>query len=156
MSAARASPWWASLALWRGLAFAGFAVAFAFAATMFAPRAERPDERLVAVLVASDGKPGLFASADRSGRYLTVKVVGAAQIPADRMLVLWLLPEGRDPQPLGVLPSSGLGRVALGAPAGILFQRIPGLAVSAEPAGGSAPDKPSGPAAYTGRVEPLY
>jgi anti-sigma-K factor RskA len=150
------TPWWASLALWRGLAFAGFALAFALGVTVFAPRAERPDERIVAVLAAQDGRPALLASADRSGRYMTVKAIGEMAVPAGRELVLWVMPEGRDPLPLGPVPASGVGRVPLGAPAGILFQRIPALGVTVEAAGTSPPGKPSGPALYRGAVQLLY
>ncbi len=150
------TPWWASLALWRGLAFAGFALAFALGVTLFAPRSERLDERIVAVLAGQDAKPVLVAAADGSGRYLTVKTVAAVDVPADRVLELWALPEGRDPWSLGRVPASGLARIPLGAPAGITFQGIPALAVSLEPAGGPPTGRPTGPILYTGGIQNLY
>jgi anti-sigma-K factor RskA len=156
MSDERRAPWWASLALWRAAAFAGFALAFAFGVTLFAPRGERPDERIVVLLSTREGKPALVATADRSGRYLTVKAIAAEPTAAGRALVLWVLPEGRDPQPLGFVPAAGIGRVQLGAPAGILFQRIPALAVTVEPAGEAPPAAPSAPPVYTGTVQQLY
>lgn len=148
--------WWASLSLWRGLAFAGFAAAFALGVTLFAPRIERPDERIVAILAGPDAKPALVATADRSGRFLIVKAVAALPVPADRALELWALPEGRDPRSIGLIPASGVGRLALGAPAGITFQGIPAMAVSLEPAGGSPTGKPTGPVLYTGGIQKLY
>jgi anti-sigma-K factor RskA len=150
------APWWASLSLWRGLAFAGFALAFALGVSVFAPRSERPDERIVVVLAGPDAKPALLVSADRGGRYLTVKAVAPVAVPADRALELWSLPEGRDPLSLGLVPATGIARLPLGAPAGIALQNIPALAVSLEPPGGSPTGKPTGPVVYTGSVQNLY
>ena len=149
-------PWWASLSLWRGLAFAGFALAFALGVSVLAPRSERPDERIVVLLAGPDAKPVLLVSADRGGRYLTVKAVAPVAIPADRALELWALPEGRDPLSLGLVPAAVIARLPLGAPAGIALQNIPALAVSLEPAGGSRTGKPTGPVLYTGGVQNLY
>ncbi len=151
-----ATPWWARLSLWRALAFAGFALAFALGITLLAPRSERPDERIVVVLAGPDAKPTLVASADRSGRYLTVKTLEPVALAPLRTLELWALPPGKDPRSLGILPATGLTRVPLGAPAGILFQSVPALAVSLEPAGGSPTGKPTGPLLYMGNVQQLY
>ena len=150
------APWWASLTLWRGLAFAGFALAFALGVTLLGPRTERPDERIVAILAGPDAKPVLVASADRSGRYLTVKALDTVTVPANRVLELWALPQGQDPRSLGLIQASGIARIPLGAPAGIAFQGIPAMAVSLEPAGGSPTGKPTGPVLYTGGIQNLY
>ena len=56
--------WWASLGLWRGLA-----LAFALGVVVLAPVAERPDERIIAMLAGQDAKPVLLVSADRGGRF---------------------------------------------------------------------------------------
>jgi anti-sigma-K factor RskA len=154
--ARRAAPWWASLALWRGLAFAGFALAFALAVTLLAPRGERPFETVVVVLAGPDAKPALVATAERGSRYLTVKAVTPIEIARDRALELWMLPDGRPPLSLGLVSPSGIERVALRAPVGIALQNIPTLAVSVEPAGGSPTGAPTGPVLFTGRVERLY
>ena len=150
------APWWASLKLWQGLAFASFAVAFALAVTMFAPRTERPAEAIVVVLAGPDAKPVLVASAESGARYLTVKSLAPVEVAADRVLELWALPEGRDPQSLGLIPAVGIGRVALPAPAGMTLQNVPALAVSLEPRGGSPTGKPTGPVLYSGGVQRLY
>jgi anti-sigma-K factor RskA len=123
---------------------------------LLAPRSERPDERIVAVLAGQDAKPVLVASADRSGRYLTVKAVAAMDVPAGRVLELWALPEGRDPRSLGRIPASGIVRLPLAAPAGMSLQGVPALAVSLEPPGGSPTGKPTGPVLYTGGVQNLF
>jgi len=150
------APWWAALSLWRGLAFAGFALAFALGVSVLAPRSERPDERIVVMLAGQDAKPVLLVSADRGGRYLTLKAVSTVPVPADRALELWALPEGRNPLSLGLVPASGVARLPLGAPAGIALQDVPALAVSLEPAGGSPTGAPTGPVLYTGGVQKLY
>ena len=92
------TPWWASLALWRGLAVTGFALAFALAVSLLAPR-ERPFESVVVVLVGPDAKPALIATAERGSRFLTVKAL--AELPPiarARALELWMLPAGRQPK----------------------------------------------------------
>jgi anti-sigma-K factor RskA len=152
----RRESWWTSLGWWRGAAFASFAMAVALAVTLFGPRGERPDEAIVVVLAGQDAKPALVAFADRGGRYLTVKAVAPVDVATGRALELWALPEGKDPRSLGLVPASGIGRIALAAPAGIQFQGIPALAVSLEPAGGSPTGKPTGPVLFSGGVQRLY
>jgi anti-sigma-K factor RskA len=155
MSASAKAPWWGSLALWRGLAVAGFALAFALGISLFAPR-DRPFESVVVVLAGPDAKPALIATAERGSRFLTVKAVSDVAIARDRALELWMLPDGGAPRSLGLIPASGVERVALPAPVGTALQNIPNLAVSLEPAGGSTTGAPTGPVLYTGRVERTY
>ena len=152
----RAAPWWASLGLWQGLTFAGFALAFALGITMLAPRGERPFESVVVVFAGPDAKPALIATAERGSRYLTVKTVADVAIARDRSLELWMLPEGKPPLSLGLVAASGIDRVAVRAPVGIALQNIPALAVSLEPVAGSTTGAPTGPVLYTGRVERIY
>ena len=150
------APWWASLSLWRGLALAGFALAFALGLLLFAPTAERPYESVVVVLAGPDAKPAMVATAERGSRYLTVKAVAPVDLPPGRALELWMLPDGRSPVSMGLIPASGVERLALRAPVGVALQDIPALAVSVEPAGGSPTGAPTGPVVYTGRVERIY
>jgi anti-sigma-K factor RskA len=153
--AGKASPWWSSLGLWRGLALAGFVLAFALGVSLLAPR-ERPFESVVVVLAGPDAKPALIATAERGSRFLTVKAVADLAIPRDRALELWMLPDGRPPQSLGLVPATGIDRVLLRAPVGVALQNIPALAVSLEPPGGSTTGAPTGPVLYTGRIERTY
>jgi anti-sigma-K factor RskA len=146
--------WWTSIGLWRGLATAGFALAFALAITLLTPRA--PSEAIVVVLAASDNKPALVATAERNARYLTIKPVAAIAIAADRTLELWSLPPGGNPRSMGLISASGIARVPLAAPAGTALQDIPALAVSLEPSGGSPTGQPTGPVLYSGGVQRLY
>jgi anti-sigma-K factor RskA len=152
---ARASMW-ASLRLWRGLALAGLAAAFALAIALFTPAPERPEGTLVVVLAAQDAKPALLASADRTGRILTVKALAPVELATDRALELWALPEGGNPRSLGLISASGVARVALAQPADEVLRNVPALAVSLEPRGGSPTGLPTGPVLFTGPVQRLY
>jgi len=156
MNPERTTPWWASLGLWQGLTFAGFALVFALGFTMLAPRGERPFESVVVVLAGADGKPALIATAERGSRHLTVKAIADIAVARERSLELWMLPDDKAPLSLGLVPASGIDRLAVRAPVGIALQNIPGLAVSLEPAGGSTTGAPTGPVLYTGRVERIY
>jgi anti-sigma-K factor RskA len=147
---------WSNLALWRGLTLAGFATALALALVVLAPPREAAIETMVAVLAGQDAKPVLVASADRAGRILTVKAIAPLQTGADRALELWALPASGNPRSLGLVPPTGLARLALPAPAGTALQNIPALAVSLEPAGGSPTGLPTGPVLYSGPLQKLY
>jgi anti-sigma-K factor RskA len=156
-SGARArSALWSSLGLWRGLALAGLAAAFVLAVALFTPAPERPEGTLVVVLAAQDAKPALVASADRTGRVLTVKALAPVELAADRALELWALPDRGNPRSLGLVAATGVVRLALPAPADEALQSVPALAVSLEPRGGSPTGQPTGPVLYTGPVQRLY
>jgi anti-sigma-K factor RskA len=147
---------WSNLALWRGLTLAGFATALALALVVLTPPPEAPTETMVAVLAGQDAKPVLVASADRAGRILTVKAISPLQPGADRALELWALLASGNPRSLGLIPATGLARLALPSPAGTALQDIPALAVSLEPAGGSPTGLPTGPVLYSGPLQKLY
>jgi anti-sigma-K factor RskA len=150
---------WANLGLWRGLTLAGFATALALSVILLTPRTEAPLETLVAVLAGPDARPALMASADRSGRVITIKALASIQPASDRSLQLWALPQQGNPRSLGVIPStsgSGVVRMELAAPAGEALQNIPNLAVSLEPVGGSPTGLPTGPVLWSGPIRQLY
>jgi anti-sigma-K factor RskA len=149
-------PWWARVTFWRSFALTSFALAMAFGVTLFTPGTRAPEQPIVAVLAGPDAKPALIATMLRGERTLTVKVVGAAAVPAGKSLELWMLPKDLPPKSLGVIPDSGVGRVALSAPPDVVLANVPALAVSLEVAGGSPTGAPQGPVLYTGAVERFY
>ena len=120
------------------------------------PPAGTPAQPIVVVLAGPDAKPALLATLDRRDRTLTVKAVGAAPVPPDRSLELWMLPDGAPPRSLGVIPATGVGRVTLPALPDVALANVPALAVSLEQAGGSRTGAPQGPVLYTGKVERFY
>ena len=149
-------PWWTRVAFWRSFALASFAAAMAFGVTLFSPKPPALDQPIVAVLAGPDAQPALIATMMRGQRAMTVKVVGGAAVPPGKSLELWMLPTGAAPKSLGVIPDSGVGRIALPAPPDVAFANVPALAVSLEPTGGSPTGAPTGPVLYSGKVERFY
>jgi anti-sigma-K factor RskA len=149
-------PWWTRVGFWRGFAVASVvaALGLAFALTQLA--IAPAGDQIVVVLAAQDQPPALVATMERDSRTMTVKVVGGAPVPPDRSLELWMLPQGAAPRSLGVVPSTGVGRVTLPAVPDVALANVPALAVSLEQRGGSTTGAPQGPVLYTGRVERFY
>src|SRR5260221_5052546 len=129
--------WWSRISLWRGLALASVAMVIGLGVALLGQRPEVANQQIVAVLAGPDAKPALIATVLRGERTMSVKAVGAAAVPAGKSLELWMLPEGGAPRSLGLIPGSGVGRVALPAPPDVSLAHVPALAVSLEPAGGS-------------------
>jgi anti-sigma-K factor RskA len=92
------------------------------------------------------------AMMERGG--LTIHTMAAGAPPAGRVYELWAIaPGGTTPQAIGMLPQSGVLRVA-SMPAEVRLGAT--LAISIEPPGGSPdPHKPSGPVMFVGAVESL-
>lgn len=151
--AARAS-FWSSLGWWRALAVASLATVVGLSIVLLRPAP--PEGAVVAVLAGSDAKAALVASADRFGRYLTIKAISRIDIPADRSLQLWMLPGSGPPQSLGIIDPTTSARVALSGPADEALRRIPALAVSLEPRAGSPTGLPTGPVLYSGALQRTY
>jgi anti-sigma-K factor RskA len=148
--------WWQRLGFWRGFALASFAAAAILSVIQLMSPAVLPGESLVIVLAGPDARPALIATAARGDSMLTVKPVGDVRPQAGRTFELWALPEGGAPRSLGVLPPVGVAKVALSGPSGEALARVPTLAVSLEPPGGSPTGQPTGPVLYTGKVERFY
>src|SRR5687767_11202980 len=70
-------------------------------------------------------------------------------IPAANSYELWMLPEGRAPVSLGLLPGTGNAALPLDAEALAVLAQTMTLAVSLEPAGGSPTGAPTGPVLFT-------
>ncbi|MFO1317096.1 MAG: anti-sigma factor [Burkholderiales bacterium] len=149
-------PWWDRVGFWRGFAVASVAAALVLGTALLSSRPEVPGPPIVVVLGGPDAKPAVIATLTRDSRTMTVKVVGAAPVPPDKSLEMWMLPDGAAPRSLGVVPAAGVGRVTLPAPPDVAFARVPTLAVSLEQAGGSPTGAPQGPVLYTGPVERFY
>ncbi len=149
-------PWWTRVGFWRSFAVASFAAALVLGVAQFMPREEPLPAPIVVVLAGPDAKPALLATLTRGDRTMIVKAVGAAPVPPDKSLELWMLPDGAAPRSLGVIPAAGVGRVTLPAVPDVALANVPALAVSLEQSGGSPTGAPQGPVLYTGRVERFY
>lgn len=148
--------WWQRLGFWRGFALASFAAAVILSVVQLMSPAVLPAESLVVVLAGPDAKPAMIATAARGESVLTLKPVADVRPGPGRSFELWALPEEGAPQSLGVLPAVGVAKVPLRAPSGEALARVPTLAISVEPAGGSPTGQPTGPVLYTGTVERFY
>jgi len=149
-------PWWMRMGFWRGFAVASFVAALGLTLALTQLAVAPTAEPIVVVLAAPDQPPALVATMERDSRTMTVKVVGGTPVPQDRSLELWMLPQGAAPRSLGVVPSTGVGRVTLPALPDVALANVPALAISLEQRGGSPTGAPQGPVLYTGRVERFY
>lgn len=141
-----------SLAFWRGLGMASSAVAALLVVTLAlvlngrAPQA--PVINYLATLTDEQARTALLLTADSGHRVLTVRVLAAAPVAADKSLQLWAVPVKGAPRSLGVLVGKD-NRLAL--PANAVGGDVALLAVSLEPKGGSPdPRGPTGPILYKG------
>lgn len=144
---------WGSLVFWRGLAFAGVAVAAGiglFRADIQGLVDPGAAPSLVAELGAPGSAVGLVAALDpASGAF---SITPAAFSPDDgKSLELWLVPGEGAPVSLGLVPGDG-GRLVLNPD---LTERLSAgtlLAVSLEPMGGSPTGAPTGPVVLSGEL----
>ena len=143
---AHAGRTWASLRLWRGLAFTATLAAAALAAVLLRPPPV-PAPGLLAAL-SLIGTPGatFLVRVDADGNAV---IVAPMPPPATlgRTLELWALaPGAAAPVSLGILPEAGPARLRAPARPGIQ------LLLSQEPSGGSPTGQPTGPVVYSGTI----
>ena len=121
------------------------------------PQSDTLPQSYVGLLTDSAGKPTVLASSKRHGRLMTVKLLQPVAIPASSVAQLWALPkDGSAAFPVGVVPGSGTGTVALADTSEALFFNVSRLAVSIESAPAKAGDKPSGDFVLSGHCVKLW
>ena len=121
------------------------------------PQSDTLPQSYVGLLTDSAGKPTVLASSRRHGRLMTVKLLQPVVIPAGSVAQLWALPrDGSAAFPVGVVPGSGTGTVALADTSEKLFFDVSRLAVSIEAAPAKAGDKPSGDFVLSGHCVKLW
>lgn len=149
---------------WRGAAGMAAAAALVLAAALFLMK---PAEHQVPVPVqvpqpvaAKDMAVLLTDEQSRSawmisgavhGDRLSVRTLSPRPLSKDQAYELWLLPEGRKPVSLGLLPDSGEATLKTPPELRALLEPGAALAVSVEPAGGSPTGQPTGPVPYQGK-----
>lgn len=105
----------------------------------------------VAVLATDKAEPVWIVR--RQGDVLAFSGLAPVEVPADRDLELWAIPEGGAPQSLGVMrrssPTQAELRLSEQAKARLAGGAV--LAISLEPAGGSPTGAPTGPVLFTGK-----
>jgi anti-sigma-K factor RskA len=157
-STARSPSIWDSLLFWRLFAVGSSALAAAclaglvYFATLPPPPSRVP---LMATLgAAKTGQPNFVAAISSDGSSLTI--VPATLLTADkRSLELWLIPQGGQPQSLGLISPAQM--VRMNVPRDLIERVGAGatLAVSLEPPGGSPTGQPTGDVVAAGPLTRL-
>ena len=131
----------------------GWVLAASFAgALLYTQFTVPPAPQAVAVLNGNNQQGSWVVSLSQDKTQLMVQAVNASAIQSDRSLQLWLIPPGEKPQSLGLVNDSGRQRVAVTE---LQLARLPTLAISLEPRGGSPTGQPTGPVLYSGQIMPL-
>jgi anti-sigma-K factor RskA len=154
--------WWQSIGLWRTAT--ALAVAAAIAAILLGrapprvpqqpPVALQPAAGPVTTLASDSGAPGWLASIDAAHGTMLLVPVPAPPDARGRVPELWLIPQGKAPQPLGLLSSDRSHAIVV--PPGLRTALRSGslLAVSLEPPGGAPPHSgPTGPIVAKGVIQ---
>lgn len=152
---------WQSIGLWRTAT--ALAVAAAIAAILVGrvpPRvpqqptvALQPAAGPVTSLARDSGAPGWLASIDVGRGTMLLVPVPAPPDTLGRVPELWLIPQGKAPQPLGLLSSDRSDAIVV--PPGLRAALRNGslLAVSLEPPGGAPHGAPTGPIVAKGVIQ---
>lgn len=111
-----------------------------------------PVPQAVAVLNGDSQQGAWVVSLSPDKKQLTIQAINASAVQPDRSLQLWLIPPGEKPQSLGLIDHADLQQVAVTE---IQLARLPTLAISLEPRGGSPTGQPTGPVLYSGKITQL-
>ncbi len=121
------------------------------------PQLDALPQSYVGLLTDTSGKATVLASSRRQGRLLTVKLLQPIVIPAGQVAQLWALPkDGSAAFPVGVVPGSGSGTIALSDTSEKLFFNVARLAVSLEPAAAKPGGNPSAEFVLSGHCVKLW
>lgn len=143
---------WSPLAIWRGLAIAGFASSAALAAFLIftpAPSVE-PQPAFVAQMAAVTGESEFIALYDPGAGILRVQqAAGVAE--ANRAQEVWLIVGDAAPVSLGLMAADGVTSIPVSVDLqATMTQAV--LAVSDEPPGGSPTGAPTGDVLAAGPI----
>lgn len=151
--AAAKTPWWDSLALWRGIAAGALSVAVAtigFSLLRPAPDSAALATQLVAALRAEGSDVQFVALYDGSGA-VRLTALSGADVP-NRDYELWAIQGGGAPISMGVVAINARSVVALTPEVSAGWGEGSVLAITLEPKGGAPGGIPSGPVVAKGAV----
>ncbi|AYB50958.1 anti-sigma factor domain-containing protein [Ralstonia solanacearum] len=110
---------------------------------------EAPVASAVAVLQDAQAQAAVLVTWDARTGALSLKRLDATPLTSQQALQLWALPPDGHPRSLGLIGHQRAMRLTLAQP----LARVPALAVSVEPRGGSPdPNGPTGPVIFKGAL----
>ena len=147
---------WASLGMWRTAALVSTAAALALAVSLvLLVPGQQARETMVVVMSGQDANPAMTVSwpmPSTGEPKLRIRVFGHPEMPAGTAWELWLLPGGdQKPVSLGLIGTEPTQELTIPRKLGPLIDRAWGLAMSAEPSGGSPTGLPTGPVLFKGQ-----
>jgi anti-sigma-K factor RskA len=145
---------WSSLALWRGLAVAGIAIAVLLGVPRILPNGPDTTPELVATIAERDGDLRFAARFAPDSRRLRMRQTEGAEAGSAADFELWLLVPGGNPVSLGLIGLAS-AEVILPVDLAALVDSGVTLAVSREPEGGSTTGQPTGPVVALGTAKAL-
>ena len=164
--AANDNGFWGNIAIWRaGTAAFATAAAAAVAVLVLSPGGSTPVATTpvapiqamqpisVGMLKGEDGPVSFVVTLDRQNQKLIIAPVSGA--PADHSFEMWMLPDGAAPVSMGVMDGSDVVVIDAARLLSVGGGKIPGLAVSVEPKGGSTTGGPTGPVIASGQLQPV-
>ncbi len=147
---------WRSLALWRGSAFAGMALAAALLVYQLVPLSQQDGvatAAFVAVLESQSSEPMVMATAYQPTRELKLVVMDEGVTPRNQRVALWCVMEtGRKYMPMGELQHAKETTFKLSKKEWRMLKKTKGLAISMEPMDAPPPETPTGPVMYEGNI----
>lgn len=141
---------------WRWLGMGSTAVAALLAVMLVTRPAVQPPVPVtvsdLAVLSTDKAEP-VWIVRQKGEDTLEFSGLSAVEVPSDRDLELWSIPEGGAPLSLGVMKRTSATHAEIHLTAEAKQRLAAGalLAISLEPAGGSPTGAPTGPVLYTGK-----
>ncbi|MCB9992882.1 MAG: anti-sigma factor [Hyphomicrobiaceae bacterium] len=145
---------WNDLRVWRGVAAGALAVAVlvvGFAALVPGLQTGRTGETYVASLAADQSEAKFLALYDAAAGEVRLTGVSGESV-AGKDYELWIIPEGKNPISLGVVPIAGTATIALANNLKSYANPSSVLAVTLEPSGGAPGGIPTGPVVAAGSL----
>ena len=139
------------LAFWRGLGMVSTLLATILISVLVGKQLapSLPANTYVAMLADDQSRPVALATGDPLRHQVTIRLVTAQAVAADKSLELWAVPKDGAPRSLGLLAADG--SITLALPDNASPATIPLLAVTLEPKCGSPnPNGPTGPIVFKG------
>lgn len=147
---------WENLRLWQWIGVGASLVATACLLVLIvSPLRQHPavaTSLMVSTLKQDNGIAGWTATMDLDRKQIVVVPAAPGAVAQDRSTELWLIPQGKQPVPVGVFAPGAITTLRLSPALLAQLGKTAILAVSVEPLGGSPTGQPTGPVIATGAI----